>query len=834
MEENLNLRRRFSDGPGPGPSTTTRGSSRGRTTSKSNAEATQPKSAESIGNMLSKAGPAAPIQLFANWEIDTASPASVPRTLIVRITNIMLDAAEAESGVVLAVGLLGGRRTLRSNELRFERAEKHKADVTFTINYTHMKDFNQNIFEVKLQRRKHYKKRKIFGFRTIVAYVLDVNRVLQSPMEHKEVTLVAREPGSGQKRMSRDMTDRKTQKSADKADLVISAMTVRQDKPIFKDQIAKSPTLTWQEPEETQDMSQTDDSLSDVGDAEIMPELKLDGGTRAPRERSVSVPAVRKGKGTSPGAAAAALRNPINTFLKSFKKEEEPESDSLHRDSMIEEDGLEEFDDLDEAPIPEHSIEGSYVSTSEDETTTTTERGETTSGSARFKPFFANQDGFYDPNLDSRHKQHPMQTPDVTVTRTPSTQARFGSSRSLTDITEQQGVSNALRCVKQVFVTQPKQPYFILFDTSDKFGGKTHKAFKTAHASGNSVVAPETHCIPVSSPEELKTLLDNCIYGLVGEIGTDVRSMRIMLVGGPMMLHLVVCLFTAVMQVVPQSAWSKLRFYPVIYGDEYESVSVQLGTIDLTYRSYFSPERLSSWFGEDTNLDSNEIVEGLMRYLTEAQEVLRWPIAEAVVTSTNSFKDVASARLLGNEGKMQCPIPFVGHLTVEGMRVKPSSKRDVATLDSIDMSVDYWAPKKKKGLAEAKADERSLRGTAEDRQQTRGNFLYFKVYRCFEDAKSMVAPTGTFCFTSTVKGSDIRSTVKNRINKMLNENFVKQGGGSTLSGYGSKMIISPTSKADVLAINIDGCTYRAIRFCQLGASWPTGVDKFPVATWIDP
>ncbi|KAI6213539.1 hypothetical protein M3Y94_00162100 [Aphelenchoides besseyi] len=127
-----------------------------------------------------------PMRVFANWNASNnqrASNYSMPRALSMILNKLTFHKQlETENSINISVRLQGHKRTLRSNDINvrsFGPGVQIPLDISFIIQYSHFVKQKHNILEILIQRRKKYKNRQIFGYKTLCAGFLNLDEVLQ-------------------------------------------------------------------------------------------------------------------------------------------------------------------------------------------------------------------------------------------------------------------------------------------------------------------------------------------------------------------------------------------------------------------------------------------------------------------------------------------------------------------------------------------------------------------------------------------------------------------------------------------------------------------------------
>ncbi|KAL3985003.1 PACS-1 cytosolic sorting family protein [Acanthocheilonema viteae] len=132
-----------------------------------------------------------PMRLFANWETDRTIACAVQRMFSMALTRLVLNAFHGnQSTIVITVKLHGSKRSLRSNDFLIQ-SRNGRVDIdlnlSFTIQYPHFLKRKRNILHILLQRRKRYKNRPIFGYKTLAVGTINLSEVLQNCSVHEIV-----------------------------------------------------------------------------------------------------------------------------------------------------------------------------------------------------------------------------------------------------------------------------------------------------------------------------------------------------------------------------------------------------------------------------------------------------------------------------------------------------------------------------------------------------------------------------------------------------------------------------------------------------------------------
>ncbi|CAB3396760.1 unnamed protein product [Caenorhabditis bovis] len=139
------------------------------------------------------------MRLFATWDVDRATPSTVPRIFNVSINRIVLDGVPPQLtsiNVTAKLPLSKRNRSLRSNEIKVTPCHGRidlNCDISFTIQYPHFLKRKANILQIMIQRRRKYKNRLPGGFKDIAAGVINLSSVMQQG-GLKEIPLCALDP----------------------------------------------------------------------------------------------------------------------------------------------------------------------------------------------------------------------------------------------------------------------------------------------------------------------------------------------------------------------------------------------------------------------------------------------------------------------------------------------------------------------------------------------------------------------------------------------------------------------------------------------------------------
>ncbi|XP_064490363.1 phosphofurin acidic cluster sorting protein 2-like [Ornithodoros turicata] len=127
-----------------------------------------------------------PMKLFAAWEVDKTTPNCIPRQCTFTLTRLVLikPVGGDVTSVIVAVKMQSSKRTLRSNDIPVPNSGllDSELDLTFSLQYPHYLKGGGNKLHVILQRRKRYKNRAMLGYKTIATGVINMSEVLQRPL----------------------------------------------------------------------------------------------------------------------------------------------------------------------------------------------------------------------------------------------------------------------------------------------------------------------------------------------------------------------------------------------------------------------------------------------------------------------------------------------------------------------------------------------------------------------------------------------------------------------------------------------------------------------------
>lgn len=125
------------------------------------------------------------MRLYATWDVDRATPSTVPRIFNVSINRILLDCVspEVNSIIVTAKLPLSKRsRYLRSNEIKVTPNHGRidlDCDISFCIQYPHFLKRKSNVLQLLIQRRKKYKNRLPGGLRDLAVGNINLTYIMQ-------------------------------------------------------------------------------------------------------------------------------------------------------------------------------------------------------------------------------------------------------------------------------------------------------------------------------------------------------------------------------------------------------------------------------------------------------------------------------------------------------------------------------------------------------------------------------------------------------------------------------------------------------------------------------
>lgn len=152
------------------------------------------------------------MRLYATWDVDRATPSTVPRIFNVSINRILLDCVSPEVNAIIVTAKLPlskRSRYLRSNEIKVTPNHGRidlDCDISFCIQYPHFLKRKANVLQLLIQRRKKYKNRLPGGLRDLAVGNINLTYIMQqgglreiqlNPSSENEVELKGVGPCAG-------------------------------------------------------------------------------------------------------------------------------------------------------------------------------------------------------------------------------------------------------------------------------------------------------------------------------------------------------------------------------------------------------------------------------------------------------------------------------------------------------------------------------------------------------------------------------------------------------------------------------------------------------------
>ncbi|CAL4121819.1 unnamed protein product, partial [Meganyctiphanes norvegica] len=228
----------------------------------------------------------------------------VTRLCNVTVTRLQVTAPIGGdlNSVTLAVKMQSSKRTLRSNEIPLppQGSLDIELQLTFSLQYPHFLKREGNTLHVMLQRRKKYKNRTIMGFKTLAVGVINMSEVLQRPVDRElELYIDGKEKGISS-------IARVTMVALSSQPVDTDEVTDRH-KPFLTDNPDRSVDLVEVYSDDDEDYSSQDEG----SDSEPILEA---GGRRHPRLRQNT-----RSKSLPPNARQRNLKQRFIALLKRFK-----------------------------------------------------------------------------------------------------------------------------------------------------------------------------------------------------------------------------------------------------------------------------------------------------------------------------------------------------------------------------------------------------------------------------------------------------------------------------------------------------------------------------------
>ncbi|KAK4316071.1 hypothetical protein Pmani_012715 [Petrolisthes manimaculis] len=793
------------------------------------------------------------------------------------------------TSVTLAVKMQSSKRTLRSNEIPLPPSGflDIELQLTFSLQYPHFLKREGNTLQIMLQRRKKYKNRTFLGFKTLAVGVINMSQVLQRPVDRElELYSEGKEKGPSLARVTMVSLSSQPVDTDEPGDRAKSFMVDNPD---------RSVDLVEVYTDEDEDYSSPDEG----SDSEPILE---DGGTRRPHHhlrtatRSKSLPPNARQRNLKQRFIALLKRFKVPEALQAFEQDQEldpragAEVDEAEIEDLFDEledlsDSGPEVDTISITSTPKPSLRPYFSSSrsllNEDkmgadrlsdesskradsdhmENWTDQEHSDPqclASSPPRDDKNKSNKNKLFNrdrSNMSLKERKSITSTGSSTPRQEKMAVERSNSSANVDASPRKVLLEQLLRVLPTEDVQLPD--HVILVNT-----GESHGPLLAAHLteSGHRVIS--TLLAP-----DVKATLTHLLNKLQKFCNSNLKSrgpMKVVVVGSDLYISSVLRPYVDQFSSKPPDFQNHIRFLIIPLG--INSLAKYLGSIDSIYGAAFVSESWREVVERWEKPDVQEAVNRVHRYLTQAQQTLHLPIAEAMLTykeksgddeSSQAFVpfimdvrlgsgDVTSSSVDLEDQNTTVPPPTLPGsppaastpttgLSIEKTRdnTTPPSSPNINSShltnykglcegvgqEPLDLQVDYWLEKEK----DKEKDKARMEG---------GKFTLKTSFRTLQVARlaplgvtQPFDPTSAHHLTLSYATKEKKQRIM-RLGKKKEKERETESRREVVDGV-SRLLGS--AKNQPFKVSIDSAEWTNVKFFQLASQWQTQIKSFPIS-----
>ncbi|XP_069117119.1 phosphofurin acidic cluster sorting protein 2-like isoform X5 [Argopecten irradians] len=783
--------------------------------------------AEKVGKTSAVGTKSMPMKLFATWEVEKTSPNCIPRLCSLTLNRlIVLKPLENENhSLIIAVKMQNSKRTLRSNEISMPSSGllDVELDLAFSLQYPHFLKRDGNKLHVMLQRRKKYKNKTILGYKTLAVGQINMGQVLQRSID-KDLNLFS------------DTKENSTVLVAKLTMVTVSSQPVDhvesdQRKTVSSD-VDRSPDVDNDSDDDYPDHEEwSNDGFSDC-DHTLMED---DGRTRPRKVSRGNIRPVPRGR------LQRNIKQRFIALLKKFKASEDGlDSEADHElcdhdanpdpaDADDIEDLIDELEDLSDSGAEPELDAVSVVSTPK----------------PRLRPFFT-RNGF-DPSESSKESG---KLSDDNSSRKNDSDSLAPRKALLDQLSAVLGGSDDLLPENVVLVNTVEWQGQLMVQKLQE------KQLKVICTCGDADV------------KAAMSFLVTKIQKFCNSNSKSPHPVKVGIAGGDGYINSVLRPYVEQFSAKPHDWQNYVRFLVIPFGAS--CIGKHLGALDNMYSSLFLDSLWKDTFEkpEISKLDSQEILNRVSKYLSNANGLLQIPISEAMVMCRGKSSDDESSQMflpflsevkIGNPEVLNASMdlddsscmvnsPSLSSSPPSAMilldkpketQTPPSSPSvnltptnqsqggtsgQTGTGELMELQVDYWTATNKPDSSE-KTDKASKKDS--NKSSLKSTFRSLQVQRT---TQLPISPSDSqsACFSMVVVTREKKQKIM-RLGKKAKEIESKS---QVVEGI-NRLICTSKSQNYSLRVMVDGTEWRGIKFFQLSSQWQTHIKSFPVVVFCN-
>ncbi|XP_042236143.1 phosphofurin acidic cluster sorting protein 1-like isoform X2 [Homarus americanus] len=863
-----------------------------------------------------------PMKLFATWEVDRTPPNCIPRLCNVTVTRLQVTHPLGGdlNSVTLAVKMQSSKRTLRSNEIPIPPSGTLDIELqlTFSLQYPHFLKREGNTLQIMLQRRKKYKNRTFLGFKTLAVGVINMSQVLQRPVDRElELYSEGKEKGTSLARVTM---------------VSLSSQPVDTDEPAerTKSFMADNPDRSVDLVEVYSDDDEDYSSQDEGSDSEPILE---DGSRRTHHHmrssaRSKSLPPNARQRNLKQRFIALLKRFKVPEALQAFDQDQEldprtaGEVDEAEIEDLFDEledlsDSGPEVDTISITSTPKPSLRpyfsssrsllneglsvpgGTYLRlkvpgalrprgvkdkvgadrlSDESSKRADSDHMENWTDQEHSDPqCLASSPPREDKNKSNKNKLFNRDRSNMSLKERKSISSTGGSTPRQEKMVVERSNSSAnvdssprkvlLEQLARVLPVEDVQlpDHVVLVNT-----GESHGALLAAHLTEHG-----HRVITTMALADVKATVSHLVNKLQKFCNSNLKApgpMKVVVVGSDLYISCVLRPYVDQFSSKPPDFQNHVRFLIIPLG--VNSLAKYLGSIDSVYGAAFVSESWREVVERWEKPDVQEVVNRVHRYLTQAQQTLHLPIAEAMLTYKEKSGDDESSQAfvpfimdvrLGSGDVTSSSVDLDDPTTAPSAVILPGSPpaastpttglniidktRDNTTPPSspninsshltnykmisegigqepLDLQVDYW-------LVRGSSREEKEKDREKDKTRVEGGKYTLKTsFRTLQVAR--LAPLGvahpfdpTTCHHLTL--SFATKEKKQRIMRLGKKKEKERETESRREVVDGVSRLLGSAKNQPFKVSVDSAEWTNVKFFQLSSQWQTQIKSFPIS-----
>ncbi|XP_045609459.1 phosphofurin acidic cluster sorting protein 2 isoform X2 [Procambarus clarkii] len=810
------------------------------------------------------------------------------------------------NSVTLAVKMQSSKRTLRSNEIPLPPSGTLDIELqlTFSLQYPHFLKREGNTLQIMLQRRKKYKNRTFLGFKTLAVGVINMSQVLQRPVD-RELELY-------------------TEGKEKQASLARVTMVSLSSQPVDTDEPAeRTKSFMADNPDRSVDLvevySDDDEDYSSQDEGSDSEPILEDGSRRTHHHLRSSA----RSKSLPPNARQRNLKQRFIALLKRFKVPE-----ALQAFDQDQELDPRTGGEVDEAEIEDLFDELEDLSDSGPEVDTISI---TSTPKPSLRPYFSssrsllNEGGTYlrlkvpadkagadrlsdesSKRADSDHMENwtdqEHSDPQCLASSPPREDKNksnknklFNRDRSNMSLKERKSISSTggstprqekmvversnssanvdssprkvlLEQLARVLPLEDVQlpDHVVLVNTGD-----SHGALLAAHLTEHG-----HRVITTMALADVRATISHLVNKLQKFCNSNLKApgpMKVVVVGSDLYISCVLRPYVDQFSSKPPDFQNHIRFLIIPLG--VNSLAKYLGSIDSVYGEAFVSESWREVVERWEKPDVQEVVNRVHHYLTQAQQTLHLPIAEAMLTYKEKSGDDESSQAfvpfimdvrLGSGDVTSTSVDLEDPATAPAAVILPGSPPAASTpttglnidktrenttppsspninsshlvnykilsegigQEPLDLQVDYW-------LVRGSTREEKEKDKEKDKARVEGGKYTLKTsFRTLQVAR--LAPLGvthpfdpTTCHHLTL--SFATKEKKQRIMRLGKKKEKERETESRREVVDGVSRLLGSAKNQPFKVSIDSAEWTNVKFFQLSSQWQTQIKSFPIS-----